>query len=248
MKIYIDESIHEQFGFMLLAFVACSKNPQKKLLKLLNKYGVNEFHSLDKMKDNNQKQKLREEIVNFINDSTCKWGVFIFPSTFRFSLAIELTSFIRKITKRLSKSKKIEVFLDEGIIRPIELKKMVSELNIPIYLSKSNEVFGIQLADLVAAYNGIQLKEEISQSPKILTYGEEFGYDPPIQANLGWELWAKIRYSMCHKDKCKADKDSVDMATFKTKNHGLFISKGCSKSLISSSKKIFGEIYFGCIH
>jgi hypothetical protein len=43
MNIYIDESIHEKYGFMLLAYVLCRRDPQDELSELLTKYNVLNF-------------------------------------------------------------------------------------------------------------------------------------------------------------------------------------------------------------
>jgi len=71
MNIYIDESIHENYGFMLLAYVLCQNDPQDELSKLLAEKDVSEFHSCQKMERNLVMQALRQEFVGYIN-SKCR--------------------------------------------------------------------------------------------------------------------------------------------------------------------------------
>ncbi|MFW6253918.1 MAG: DUF3800 domain-containing protein [Chitinivibrionales bacterium] len=247
MNIYIDESIHEKHGFMLLAYVLCPNDPQKKLASILAKHKKAEFHALEKMDGNKRTQMLRSEIRQYINWS-CQWGVFVFPSDSRCSLAGDLPQFFNNLSTANVKDDLIRIHLDEGIIKPSELKIISNDISdIEILLSKSYEVNGIQLADLVASLNGIRLREEISQSPKMLTYGDESGFNPPIEAELGYELWASLRYSMCRSSN-PLDEEMPGMAEFLTKGYGLFISDKCSPELQASAEKIFGRVYLSCIH
>jgi len=139
----------------------------------------------------------------------------------------------------------LKIYIDEGIISNNEIRN-VSKVD-SINICRSHEVNGIQLADLVAALCGVRLREEISEYPKMLTYGNESGFDPPIEAELGYELWASLRYSMLKHPEPKGD-EMPDMASFETEGYGLFVSPCCSDELSRKARKLFGEVYLGCIH
>jgi len=91
------------------------------------------------------------------------------------------------------------------------------------------------------------IREKISGEPKILVYGDEAGFDPPIEADLGYELWASLRYSMRRSNQSKG-KDMPEMACFDTKGFGFFLADNCPKELVEAAESLFGEVYLGCIH
>lgn len=187
MNIYIDESIHEKYEFMLLAYVLCKRDPQDELSKLITKYNVPEFHSCQKMQQNQVMQELRKELTGYIN-SKCRWGVLILPSDSRFTLLPDLLELVR-VMQGNGFEGPAEVYIDEGILDRrglAEVKKL--EVIKDAEISCSQAVHGIQLADLVAGLCGVRLREEISGTPKMLMYGEDCGYDPPIEAELGLGL------------------------------------------------------------
>ena len=90
-------------------------------------------------------------------------------------------------------------------------------------ISYSHIVHGIQLAYLVAGLCGVRLREEISGNPKMLVCGEDCGYDPPIEAELGFELWAALRYSMLHAPDALGE-EMPSMAMFPTRGYGFLTS------------------------
>ena len=88
-----DESIHDKYGFMIIAFVLCWDDPQSALEKILAEYKTDEFHACDKMKDNDSMQRLRSSIKSYINWNG-SWGVMIFSNNNRHNLADELMKMI----------------------------------------------------------------------------------------------------------------------------------------------------------
>ena len=245
MNIYIDESIHDQHGFMLLAYVACKRDPQDVLKNIIKNSGIEEFHACKKMQNNKAMQKLRSSIRSYVN-SNCRWGVMVLPNTFRHKLKDDFIKLVSGISNFYNDP--VRIFIDEGIISNSEAAEIrsISKLD-SINICNSNKVYGIQLADLVAALCGVRLKEEICETPKMLTYGYEAGFDPPIEAELGYELWASLRYSMLRHTEPKGD-EMPEMATFRTEGFGLFVSPHCSNVLSLKARKLFGEVYLGCIH
>ena len=246
MNIFIDESIHDQLGFMLLAYVTCKHDPQNSLKDILEEYGVKEFHACKKMQNNQKLQKLRSSIRNYVN-LYCGWGVMVLPNTARQNIKDDFVNLVAGLSKFLL-DVPLRINIDEGIISKKEADEIKSVLKVDsINICSSHVVNGIQLSDLVAALCGVRLREEISENPKMLTYGSESGFDPPIKAEIGFELWASLRYSMLRQSEPKGD-EMCDMASFETESYGLFVSPNCSDELRRKAKKLFGEVYLGCIH
>lgn len=247
MIIYIDETVHEQYGFLILAYVICRADPQNDLVRVLALHEAEEFHSLEKMHMNEQAQKLRSEMRSYVNGK-CRWGVFVLPSSARWTLSEDLPGFISQVMGTCSSAEGVSVYMDEGIVKQNDLESLRTATGVErLNLCKSHEVNGIQLADLVAALCGVRLREEISQKPKMLQYGDEYGFDPPIEAELGYELWASLRYSM-QRDPTPLGEDMPEMAEFPTSGYGLFVSDKCSQQLREAAEKLFGRVYLGCIH
>jgi len=246
MNIYIDESIHDKYGFMLLGYVTCQHDPQHDLAVILKKYDLDEFHAGKKMKNDHAMQQLRSDIRSYLN-SYCEWGVLVLPSNMRTQIKEDLINLVECLSKVISKFP-LNIFIDEGIISDNDAKEIVNLKRIKnLEVCSSHEVNGIQLADLVAALCGVRLREEISGEPKMLTYGDDYGFNPPIEAELGYELWASLRYSMLRNSKSKGD-DVPELLSFDTAGYGFFTSQACSTKLKEKAKNIFGELYLGCIH
>ena len=246
MNIYIDESIHDQHGFMLLAYVTCRRDPYDVLNNMLKKYGIEEFHACKKMQNNHTMQKLRSSIRSYVN-SYCGWGVMVLSNIARSNIKDDFSNLVAGLSKFIL-DEPLRIYIDEGIISINEVDEIrnISKVD-SINTCRSHEVNGIQLADLVAALSGVRLREEISENPKMLTYGNESGFDPPIEAELGYELWASLRYSMLRNPETKRD-EMPEMASFETEGYGLFVSPRCSDELSRKARKLFGEVYLGCIH
>lgn len=246
MNIYIDESIHDQQGFMLLAYVTCRRDPQADLNNILKKYGIEEFHACKKMQNNQMMQKLRSNIRSYVN-SYCGWGVLVLPNTLRSNIKDDFSNLVAGLSKFIL-DESLKIYVDEGIIHNSEADEIKSVLKVDcINICSSHKVNGIQIADLVAALCGVRLREEITGNSKMLTYGDESGFNPPIEAEIGYELWASLRYSMLRHSEPKGA-DMPDMASFETEGYGLFVSPHCSDELSRKARKLFGEAYLGCIH
>ena len=247
MNIYIDESIHDQHEFMLLGFVICPHDPQLHLERLLNRYKKPEYHSLERMAGNENAQLLRGEMREYVNWN-CKWGVCVLPSSLRWNISNHLREFLEVLTDTDEQLERSNVFIDQGIIKPggLDVITEISNVN-AASVCESHITHGIQLADLVAAICGVRLREEISQEPKILSYGRESGFEPPIEAALGYELWASLRYSM-YKNRSSVCEEELYLGEFSTKGYGYHISQECPSGLREAADKLFSTVYLGCIH
>lgn len=245
MNLYFDESIHEQCGFMIVAFVACQHDPQDELRTIIQEYGdIEEFHSCERMDINQIQQNLRDSMRNFIN-SHCKWGIMIFPSSMRWKIAEELLGFLIKLQKTI---KLDSLFFDKSLLKQDDIANLQTSLCCnSITINCSKNTMGIQLADLVASNCGIRLKSHLTRKHKILKYGHEEGYPYGIEAELSWELWAWLRHSM-FKNGSMEDEDYISGYDFDTKDKGYFISNKCDTGMKTVADKLFDTVYIGCIH
>lgn len=249
MYIFVDESIHEPHQFMLLAYVISPSEPSAHLAELLNQHGMTEFHSLDRMAGNASAQALRQAYIDYLNFSGgCRWAIHLFPSESRQDVGEEMGVALQQIATSMVKGQLSEVVIDEGIASASELARLANQLgNHAVHSARSDVVHGIQLADLVAGLCGVRLREEVSGDPKMLRYGVESGFNPPINAPLGHELWAALRYSMCREEE-PLGSEMPQLAEFRTESKGLFVSPRCDVHLRGSAAKVFGTVYLGCFH
>jgi hypothetical protein len=93
------------------------------------------------------------------------------------------------------------------------------------------------------------LREEMGLLSKEVRAGEDAGYDPELMINLGFELWASLRYEiMIGPNGASPDDDQLVAATFPVEGYGLYIAPSCSEALRRHTRARFGNNYLGCIH
>lgn len=115
----------------------------------------------------------------------------------------------------------------------------------------SKLIGGIQLADLAAHLLGGMLLEELGLITKLVSVGENSGYAPDLETELGFALWASLRYQFfkAPQPNLGADPDDrVGDLTFDVENYGLYISEDCPEKLKQAALQRFGTCYLGCIH
>ncbi|QXN60482.1 DUF3800 domain-containing protein [Serratia sp. JSRIV002] len=244
MNIYIDESVHEKFGFMIMGYVICKNNPQTDVGNILSKYSIDEHHSCARMDESPVRRELRSDFISYLN-TYCQWGCFIMPSELRHKSHDDI-SFLLSILVANLHTNSCSFYFDEGIINSTEARNFCSE-KVSISICSSQKNHGIQLADLVASFCGIRFREAISGKAKILTYGSDCGYEPPIEAPLGFELFTTLRLSMLREHEPQGD-EMPEFATFRTINKGLILSRNLSSNLNELAMETFGEVYLGCVH
>jgi len=242
MYIYFDESVHQECNFMLISFVLCSTNPAEDLIKILNKYELNEYHSCIKMSESENMRNLRSEYQSYI-DENCSWGLLVLPNKSKCTIIDDLERAITSLKKYINIS---SISLDEDLIQKKYLEQIKESLNAEINIMSSHQEPGIQLADLVASFCGIQLKSEIIQNHKMLIYGKDYGFDQTIELPLSYELWASLRYSMLKND-VPDGSEMPEMATFRTAGISYFISEDCTSFVKKEADKLFSSVYLGCI-
>ena len=149
-----------------------------------------------------------------------------------------------------------QVFFDQGLFRSAThgqaLAQKYSALNDCIlhFEQDSRAIAGIQLADLAAHTCAVMLLEQLGLFGKTVKAGHNSGYEPDLDIELGFELWARIRDSFLskpppHPDEWKDDEIQpvADVTPF-----GLHVSDTASNELRTAAIERFGSMYLGCIH
>lgn len=95
------------------------------------------------------------------------------------------------------------------------------------------------------------LLAEMGLITKTVKAGENSGYDPDLDLELEFELWATLRYSFFGKGR-ESDVDSEELDVSQmgvdTEPYGLCIAPACGQALAGLVRSTFGFMYLGCIH
>jgi hypothetical protein len=95
------------------------------------------------------------------------------------------------------------------------------------------------------------LLEEMGIISKTVLAGEYSGYVPDLKIELGFELWAGLRYAILSKNDEPpglSPTDDLEPPFFRVEGYGLFIAPSCNHVLTQHARKRFGVNYLGCIH
>jgi hypothetical protein len=95
------------------------------------------------------------------------------------------------------------------------------------------------------------LLEEMGLVRKTVVAGEGSGYDPDLEIELGFELWASLRYALLGRnEEVQGLSTPGDLANayFRVEGYGLYIAPSCGHELATHVRKRFGVNYLGCIH
>lgn len=251
---FLDDSKHHAWGFSLGAFVICDTDPQAELTSLLAKCGYDpsryEFKSSARMKGNPQLQRLRNVLKWFIR-SRCKVAVCIVDGDEYIGPA-SLQLLQKALTHKNLKGGVHQVYFDEGLFPS---RKMAERNSSEIdgldkccfhFEQDSQTVAGIQVADLAAHTCGIMLLDALGHVDKKVQI-KNSGYPEDVEIDLGFELWASLRYEFLSENKTEFS-DEFDDAFVAVEPYGLFIHDSVGKAIAKAARERFSEMYLGCIH
>jgi len=255
---YFDESIQARAGFIIGAFVYSGRDLTPSVFSALEKSGlkpgVDEFKSGAHMASNPEQKQLRDHLSALLLNA--RVGVVVVPASDRPMLGAEALRCLEKILKANGLDKEHhKIYFDENISVSTSVQKSFlssAGAKCQIHLSQdSKTVGGIQLADLAAHSLGVMLLEQLGLLTKKVRAGENSGYDPDLEIELGFELWASLRYSFFKASQPKPGPvpgDPVGELIFDVENYGLHVSSSCTANLQEAALRRFGECYLGCIH
>lgn len=255
---YFDETIQERGGFIIGAFVYSPNDATPKVYSAIKQVGlrpgVDEFKSGTRMDRNPRQKELRGHFKEILANT--RIGVVVVPTAERASLGHEAMLGLRKILSANHLAHESHsVFLDEEItVGRTPYKELLGESGALCEVHESQDsklIGGIQLADLAAHCLGGMLLEHLDLVTKFVRAGENSGYEPDLQIELGLELWASLRYQFfkapCPNPGAILDDPAGDLI-FDVENYGLHIADSCPQFLKKAALGRFGSCYLGCIH
>lgn len=258
---YFDDTIQHIGEFVLGGLIYSKEGLNDRVSDALLKYGFtpgqDEYKSGTYMRANNKMAELREELHKILIDHT-QIAVAVLPLAERKSLGVAGLHLLSKvITNNYLGDGPHTAYFDEGMFNSDkEVSETVAELDLHksvIFHAEQNSkaVLGLQLADLVAHTCGLMLRDSLGLLKKTVKAVEDSGYEPGLEIDLGFVLWARIRYCFFHAhSRLQSDKEFFDAKDFTVdvKSCGLHIAKSCSAQLKEAAETRFGTMYLGCIH
>ena len=251
---YLDDSKHHAHGFSLAAFAICDDDPQEELETIFAKFGFDlstyEYKSSSKMYDNPSLQRLRGALRGFVR-SKCQIAVCVVDGDKQIGPAsLELLK--KAVLHPTLRNQLHQVFFDEGLFSSeAKAKSIAAEIGgfdeCTIHFEQDSQLVpGIQVADLIAHTCGTMLLDGLGKINKIVNVPNS-GYDDDVEIDLGFEMWAGIRYAFLSVGN-GADIDDEDFAVVLVEPHGLYIDPSASPEVTEAARKRFGSMYLGCIH
>lgn len=262
--LYVDETIQERGQFIIGAVIYSETDLTPPVFEAIQsvglKPGIDEFKSCFRMSECPEQVQLRDKLKELIR--TIRIGVVIVSSESRKELGKNaLKGVLKFVSANNLQEVESKIFVDSEIrfskadIQSF-LKKTKGKISV-LDKQNSKHIGGIQVADLVAHSLGIMLMETLGLITKKVRAGENSGYDPDMQIELGFELWTTLRYSFFHSPQAKAPFPTEDhfsyseliaAQTCNVQEFGLFFPSSCPQSLKDAATERFGEVYLGCIH
>lgn len=256
-QFYIDDSVHDEAGFIVAACVYTNVEIDIIIKEIIKSSGFDsetfEYKSCANYSKEPEKTKVRDQLKLLLYDS-CYLGLVIVPRTKREELGIECLKAIKQFVEANEKVKKpVGIYVDEGMFSSIKkANKLIDSLGLDdctFYLEQNSmKIKGIQLADLAAHISSIQLKDTLGLVTKRVKIEEDSGYGSEMEMELGFEMWATLRYSFFNEGSKESTDDPIADATLKVEPYGLYISNHCDSKLSEIARSTFGDIYLGCIH
>ena len=253
---YIDDSIHDAAGFILAACLYLPEDPAQEIDEIIVANGFDplnfEFKSSARFSADPKKIDVRNDLFELI--SNCRLGIVVIPREKRDQLGYEC---LKGVKQFLDSNNKIEypisVYLDEGMFKSKkEAERAVKSEDIAncsfFCEQNSKEVKGIQLADLAAHTASIHMKGRMGLITKTIKAGENSGYDPDLDIELDFLMWATLRYNFFNEGSKVITHDPIEDATLKVEPYGLYVSPFCSDLLAEKVRVAFSTVYLGCLH
>ena len=203
------------------------------------------------MKGDERLQKLRSALKAYIGRS-CKIAVCSVDGDKNIGpAALKLLS--KALDHPQLAKRQHQVFFDEGLFRSAKAAAALADdigfASCEFHFEQdSRTILGIQLADVAAHTCSTMLLETLGHATKKIVInepGDTVYHDMEIE--LGFEMWAGIRYAFLCQNKAGSGAD-FDFANVDVYPWGLFIDASVSEQIATAAMERFGENYLGCIH
>lgn len=253
---YFDETIRERGNFIIGALVISEHDLSPIVSEQWRRLGLKpesaEYKSSDPKENSNLGVVQRQVMAELLQRS--KLALTVAPVSERLRLGEYCTDLLFQIsdTGFLQEGEHV-LYLDQGIGLGIGDVERLRYLNIsPFPGSDSKRIGGIQVADHAAHALGGMLLEEMGLITKQVRAGENSGYPPDDLLELGFELWASLRYALIgrneHIEGLSPHPDDPANPYFRIDGVGLHVASACSETLVQQARARFGVNYLGCIH
>lgn len=255
-QFYVDDSVHNEAGFIIGACVYTETDLTVEINNIIKKHGYDETVFEHKSgasysKDLN-KMKVRDDLKALLIHQ-CKLGIVVIPSDRREELGFECIKGIKAFIHYNNLEGANDIYFDQGHFTSIQKAGTVIEAenfaNSNFILEQDSKVIkGIQLADLAAHIASIHFKSTLGLVTKMVKAGENSGYDPDSDMELGFEMWANLRYTFFNEGSTEYTGDPLGDSMVRVEPFGLYISELCSGKLQDDARQAFASVYLGCIH
>lgn len=251
--LYFDESIHERAGFIVGACVYSLRDLTPEVHQLWAEQGLDpatfEYKSSTPKARDQAAQTHRSQIHSLLHEA--RISLVVCPAVDRRSLGSHAIALVRQLVATGSiPAAPYTLYLDDNISLSQHERDAVQSYDVTALVRQdSRAVGGLQVADHAAHSLSGMLLEEMGLLKKMIRAGPGSGYDPDLMIELGFEMWASLRYSLIvGPNNASIDDDQLVMATFPMDGYGLYIAPSCSDELREHAISRFGTNYVGCIH
>lgn len=255
-NLYFDESIRDNGRFIVGALVASENDLSTRIIEEWQSMGLNpnsDEYKSSAIKINNEVSVAQREFIRGLLHNS-QLALVVLPSNDRRQLGNYCAELVFQLLRTNMLPNEIhEIYIDENIFIDKDNIRKLKDSKVNVYLnSDSKKAAGIQIADHASHALGGMLLEEMGIIKKQVKAGENSGYDPDELLDLGFELWASLRYALLghnqHIEGLSPPPDDPANPYIMVEGYGLYIAKSCSSVLAYSAKKRFGINYLGCIH
>lgn len=258
---YFDESKHPtRGGFIAGAFVATPDDITPAVAAALRAEGLtpgaDEFKSSANMRAHPEQARLRQQLQGVLHDRATI-ALVILPHDALPALGAEALEGLGKLLARHEslQGRDHRVYFDEQVFpshaaaeREVRSARLPASVELLVE-QDSRKVLGLQLADLTAHACATLLLSQLGHVRKSVKAGPNSGYDPDLDIDLAFELWARLRWKFFCGPMPRAD-EMESQLDFKVPvlDYGVFVSARCPPALRQAAEACFGEMYLGCIH
>ena len=249
---YFDESIRSNGSFIVGALVVSDEDLSIRVANEWRDMGLDantqEFKS-STLKFGSPTSQLQRVVLRGILQ-TSRLGLVVCPSFDRDRLGEHAVGLVLQLLDSgVLENGSHELYFDEGITLPAASKQAIKGRDVSLNTGQDSRlVAGIQVADHAAHTLGVMLLEEAGIISKSVRAGDNSGYEPDLEIELGFELWAGLRYSFLGQDKLAIDSSEVFDPHRIVDGFGLYVAPSCDDDLADLARRRFGSIYLGCIH
>ena len=253
---YFDETLRERGKFIIGALVVSDRDLSPIVAKEWSRLGLDpksaEYKSSDPKDGNQLGIAQRAVMAQLLHES--KLGLAVAPMSDRLRLGEYCASLVVQLMEERAMGKGEHLlYLDQGIPMDAAYSERLEKLKVSVSLgSDSRMIGGIQVADHAAHALGGMLLEEIGMQRKSVRAGEDSGYRPDELLDLGFELWASLRYALMGRNEyiegLSPPPEDPANPYFRVDGVGLYVSSTCSPELAAAARARFGVNYLGRIH